>query len=100
MTSAREWSPDDTNGLLTIHLSRPDPDLLAKLALLVFPTPPGTPAGALGATSLPGTGPYQVASVDHGSVTLTRNPYFSQWSFAAQPDGYPDVIAYRLAPSD
>ena len=100
MTSAREWSPDDTNGLLTIHLSRPDPDLLAKLASLVFPTPPGTPAGALGAASLPGTGPYQVASVDHGSVTLTRNPYFSQWSFAAQPDGYPDVIAYRLAPSD
>ena len=38
--------------------------------------------------------------MDHGSVTLTRNPYFSQWSFAAQPDGYPDVIAYRLAASD
>ena len=38
--------------------------------------------------------------MDRGSVTLTRNPYFSQWSFAAQPDGYPDVIAYRLAPSD
>ena len=26
---------------------------------------------------LPGTGPYQVASVNHGDVTLIRNPYFA-----------------------
>ncbi len=26
---------------------------------------------------VPSTGPYQVAAVDHGSVTLTRNPYFA-----------------------
>src|SRR5262249_815971 len=26
------------------------------------------------------------------SLTLVRNPYFRQWSYAAQPAGYPDVI--------
>ena len=28
-------------------------------------------------------------------LTLSRNPYFKQWSFAAQPAGYPDVISFR-----
>ncbi len=96
---SRGMEADDGTGLLTIRLSRPDPDLLSKLAMLVYPTPEGTPVGNLTSESLPGTGPYQVADVDRGSVTLTRNPYFKQWSFGAQPDGYPDVIAYRLAPS-
>ena len=29
------------------------------------------------------------------SVTLVRNPYFRQWSYAAQPAGYPSVIRYE-----
>ena len=33
-------------------------------------------------------------------MTLTLNPYFSQWSFAAQPEGYPDVITYHVARSE
>jgi ABC-type transport system substrate-binding protein len=55
---------------------------------------------------LPGTGPYQIAAVRHPwnptdhkretvFDTLIRNPHFSQWSFAAQPAGYPDVIKWR-----
>jgi peptide/nickel transport system substrate-binding protein len=28
----------------------------------------------------------------HSSLTLVRNPNFRQWSYAAQPAGYPDVI--------
>jgi peptide/nickel transport system substrate-binding protein len=29
------------------------------------------------------------------SITLVRNPYFRQWSYAAQPAGYPSVIRYE-----
>ena len=29
------------------------------------------------------------------SFTLVRNPYFHQWSYAAQPAGYPSVIRYE-----
>jgi peptide/nickel transport system substrate-binding protein len=32
-------------------------------------------------------------------VRLARNPYFHQWSPAAQPDGYPDQIVYRIGAS-
>jgi ABC-type transport system substrate-binding protein/DNA-binding SARP family transcriptional activator len=87
--------PDDANGRLTVRLSEPDPELLDKLTNLVYPRPAGIPTDSTPDTPVPGTGPYQVAKVDHGSVTLSRNPYFQQWSAAAQPDGYPDVISYR-----
>ena len=30
----------------------------------------------------------------NSSVTLVRNPHFHQWSYAAQPAGYPDVIRF------
>jgi peptide/nickel transport system substrate-binding protein len=87
--------PDDANGRLTIHLSQPDPELLDKLTNLVYPRPDGFPTALAPAPPMPSTGPYQVDSVSHGEVTLTRNPYFQQWSAAAQPEGYPDVISYR-----
>jgi peptide/nickel transport system substrate-binding protein len=29
------------------------------------------------------------------SLTLVRNPYFRQWSYAAQPAGYPNVIRFE-----
>ncbi|MEP6648877.1 MAG: ABC transporter substrate-binding protein [Lapillicoccus sp.] len=89
--------PDDANGRLTIHLTKPDPELLDKLTNSVYPRPVGFEGSSELGPALPSTGPYQIASVDHGSVTLTRNPYFEQWSAAAQPEGYPDVIAYRPA---
>ena len=33
------------------------------------------------------------------SFTLVRNPYFRQWSYAAQPAGYPSVIRYEQVDS-
>jgi YVTN family beta-propeller protein len=97
---------DDARHELTIHLTGPDADFLPKLTYFLVPTPAGTPAAQL-TTALPGTGPYQIdrtsiRSTRTGSRTdttfdrLVRNPYFrQQWSFAAQPAGYPDVIQFR-----
>ena len=45
---------------------------------------------------LPGTGPYRIESFTgkRGSVSLRRNPYFEQWSWAARPDGFADRIVF------
>jgi peptide/nickel transport system substrate-binding protein len=86
---------DDAAGSITFRLAQADPDFLYKLALIIaYPAPPGTPDRAVSrAPFLPGTGPYMISQVrPNKSVTLVRNPYFRQWSFAAQPAGYPDVI--------
>ena len=67
---------DDAAGTVTIHLSAPDPDLLAKLALpFAFVLPADAPEpdqpvtdlgrfGDVGAYRIPGTGPYVAASFD------------------------------------
>jgi YVTN family beta-propeller protein len=82
---------------LTIRLSKPDPELPYKLAYVFAPVPPGTPIGDVVAPNwIPSTGPYMVGSLDaDGTLTLVRNPYFSPWSHAAQPPGYPDVIVHH-----
>jgi len=38
------------------------------------------------------------AHVPNKHLSLRRNPHFRQWSFAAQPAGYPDVIDFRALP--
>jgi YVTN family beta-propeller protein len=89
-------------GTVTFHLSRPDPDFLYKLALvLVAPAPPGAPGRVIRrAPFLPGTGPYMISRFrPNKSLTMVRNPYFRQWSYAAQPAGYPSVIRYELVKS-
>jgi len=49
---------------------------------------------------VPGTGPYTIAAYVPGKTfTLRRNPYFKQWSFAAQPAGYPETIDFRKVAS-
>ena len=48
---------------------------------------------------MPATGPYMFASDTPRQVTLVRNPYFHEWSHAAQPDGYPDRIVWRIGAS-
>ena len=79
---------------MTFQLRAPDPEFLDKLTLLLVPTPPGTPVGRL-SSPLPGTGPYQISAYDTDKVfALTRNPYFRQWSAAAQPAGFPDAITW------
>ena len=89
---------DDAAGTVTFHLGQADPDFLDKLALVMAaPAPPGA-AGHLmdRAPFLPGTGPYMVSRYrPKSSLTLVRNPGFRQWSYAAQPVGYPDVIRFE-----
>ena len=92
---------DDTAYTVTIHLTAPDPDFLYKLTNFVKAAPPGAPATDTGAAPLPATGPYMISRYHKGKLlTLVRNPYFRQWSLAAQPAGYPDTIRFtRVAGS-
>jgi YVTN family beta-propeller protein len=88
----------DAADKVTFHLSRPDPDFLDILTLLIAaPAPPGTPNHAIErAPFMPGTGPYMISQYrPNASLTLVRNPYFRQWSYAAQPAGYPNVIRFE-----
>lgn len=87
---------DDAAMTVTFHLTTPDPDFLHALALpAAFAVPAGTPLHAK--RPLPATGPYQFASFDpkHG-FRLRRNPWFHEWSAAAQPSGFPDEIVERF----
>jgi YVTN family beta-propeller protein len=96
---------DDAANTVTFHLARPDPDLLNQLTLpAAYPVPPGTPIHLRRGGSIPGTGPYEVSSFApiassnahaHGLLVLRRNPYFREWSAAAQPTGFPDKIVIR-----
>ena len=89
---------DDTAGTVTFRLSQADPDFLYKLAqILAAPAPPGAPGHLIDrAPFLPGTGPYMISQYrPDSSLTLVRNPRFRQWSYAAQPTGYPDVIRFE-----
>jgi peptide/nickel transport system substrate-binding protein len=63
---------------LTLRLSTPAPDLLARLAMPFFcVVPDGTPIVRRGADTIPTAGPYYVASRKRGvSLTLKANPYY------------------------
>ncbi len=92
---------------ITFHLTDPDPDFLYKLALpFADAVPADTPFKPVDASPfIPATGPYMIHSYTPevtnkksgavetiGKIELVRNPYFVQWSQAAQPEGYPDQI--------
>jgi YVTN family beta-propeller protein len=86
---------DDAQGRVTFNLVARDPVFLDKLAYFVYPVAPGTTT-AVSQVPVPGTGPYMISAyVPNKKFTLGRNPYFTQWSVAAQPAGYPDVISFR-----
>jgi ABC-type transport system substrate-binding protein/streptogramin lyase len=85
---------NDATGSIVFHLYKPQPDFLFKLTYFGAATVPGAPA-TTSTKPLPGTGPYRISSYVQGKTfVLTRNPYFRQWSFAAQPAGYPDTIRF------
>jgi peptide/nickel transport system substrate-binding protein len=90
---------DDVAHTVTFHLIRPDPDFLSKLALsFAYVLPGGTPRRPAGTHPLPATGPYMIATYrPRRLLRFTRNPFFHEWSRAAQPDGYPDRIDIRVA---
>jgi YVTN family beta-propeller protein len=88
---------DDLAGVVTLHLARPDPEFLYKLAL---PFADLVPAGTMkpsGSGSVPGTGPYMVGQRTADRLVLVRNPRFREWSAAAQPAGYPNRIVFSFA---
>jgi YVTN family beta-propeller protein len=95
---ARGIVTDDAAGTVTFHLAAPDPEFLYQLAIpSAFVLPAGTPARDTGTRPLPATGPYVITKYRPDRVLrLDRNPYFSEWSKAAQPDGYPDTIVLKL----
>ena len=92
---------DDAAGTVTFHLSAPDPEFLFKLTEFAFaaPIPPGTPDRENGSHTVPGTGPYEIARVSGTEVRFVRNPFFREWSHAAQPAGNPDSIVWRAVPT-
>ena len=89
---------NDEAGLVVFHLTAPDPDFLDKLTPFAYaaPVPPGTPERDMGLTPVPGTGPYRIARVTPREVVFERNPYFREWSHAAQPEGNPDEVIWRI----
>ncbi len=90
---------NDAAGTVTFNLTRPDGEFLQKLAVpFAFAVPPSAPDTDVGTKPLPGTGPYRWAEYTlNRQIRLERNPFFKEWSRAAQPDGYPDVILRKLA---
>ncbi len=87
---------------VTFHLVAPNPNFLEDLALpFAFVVPPGTPNADTGATPLAATGPYMIKSYGpNRQLTLVRNPYFRQWSAAAQPQGFPSQIVMKIGVAD
>ena len=96
---ARAVQADNSTGEVAFHLRKPDPDFLYQLALpFADPLPPTTSVRLPSGGTVPATGPYRILSYRPapgprlGRVVLVRNPYFRQWSAAAQPEGFPDRI--------
>jgi peptide/nickel transport system substrate-binding protein len=89
---------DEARRTVTFHLVAPDPDFLLKLTNggLAAPVPPGTPAAGSPARPIPGTGPYKIVVANAHEIRYVRNPYFHEWSHAAQPAGNPDEIRWRF----
>jgi YVTN family beta-propeller protein len=89
---------DDTTRTVVFHLTAADARFLDKLAncACAAPVPPGTGDRAPGAGgAVPATGPYRIAYLGRAEVRFARNPYFREWSHAAQPAGYPESIVWR-----
>ena len=84
----------DNASTLTFRLSSPDPRFLEELSNLI-PVPAGTSLHDVGSSPVPATGPYAITTYVPGHLlTFDRNRYFRVWSPAAQPDGYPDEVAF------
>ncbi len=92
---------DDGRGTVVFHLKAPDPEFLYGLTLGGgAPVPPRTPGYDAGpGHPIPGTGPYRIARADRRGFLFVRNRFFREWSHAAQPQGNPDRIAWRIVSS-
>ena len=93
---------DDAAGTVVFHLATPDPEFLYELTEQDYtaPVPADTPDHDNRLAPIPGTGPYRiVARRPHRKSDFIRNPFFREWSHAAQPNGNPDMIVWRYLPS-
>jgi YVTN family beta-propeller protein len=88
---------NDTTGTVTFRLTAPDPDFLYQLTVQAYsaPIPPGTPDHETGSQTVPATGPYEINHVSRTEIHFVRNPFFREWSQAAQPAGNPDSITWQ-----
>lgn len=89
---------NDNARTITFRLKEPEGDFLSNLTIegIASPVPPGTPSKADGYRPIPSTGPYKVAAASKREIRYVRNPYFHEWSHAAQPAGNPDEIIMRF----
>jgi YVTN family beta-propeller protein len=92
---------DNASGTVVFRLAAPDPDFLYELTPFSYgaPVPAGTPGRDVGSRPVPGTGPYRLLPWHGGEIRFERNPFFREWSHAAQPDGNPDAVVWRVYPS-
>jgi ABC-type transport system substrate-binding protein/DNA-binding SARP family transcriptional activator len=92
---------DDAARTVVFHLTAPDPDFLFNLTQDAFaaPIPPGTPDHEITSHFVPGTGPYKIAAASATRIRFARNPFFREWSHAAQPAGNPDAIVWQTMPT-
>ena len=92
---------NDARRTVVFHFTEPDPEFLYQLTEFAFsaPVPPGTPDRETGQRTVPGTGPYKIASNTPAEIRFVRNPNFREWSHVAQPAGNPNQIVWHSAPS-
>ena len=95
---SRAITVDDHARTVTFHLTAPDGNFLYKLAFaFTAPVPASVPARDVRTHPVPATGPYMITrDIPGREIDLARNPYFRQWSAAAQPAGFPDRIIWRF----
>jgi YVTN family beta-propeller protein len=92
---------NDKTGTVVFHLTTADPNFLYHLTEQDYtaPVPPGTPNHDTHLNPIPGTGPYRIILANQTGVYFARNPFFREWSPAAQPAGNPDQIVWRYLPT-
>jgi YVTN family beta-propeller protein len=91
----------DRADTVTFHLTAPDAYFLYKLAFrFTAPVPAAVPAHDVGTDPVPSTGPYMIGRYLPGrEVDFVRNPYFKEWSAAAEPTGSPNNIVWTFKAS-
>jgi peptide/nickel transport system substrate-binding protein len=92
-----------TKDRLVIHLTRPAPDLLDRLALsIVSAMPldlPVVPGGV--SAPLPSAGPYYVQAYEPGRrARLVRNPYWNRQAFTSRPANVEEIEYLGRAPNE
>ena len=81
---------DDATSSVIFHLTAPDPDFLYELSNHVVATPPRRTGQARApARCCDRAVPDRQVPAGEELQLCVRNPYFRQWSFAAQPAGLP-----------